>query len=214
MLNNTIYIGQAGPKGTEIGTLEVGTLVKANEAGAPVEFYLAKHDYESGLNGSGKDLIVRKNYYSSRVWDSGNVNSYAVSDIDKWFNGTYKNLLDPGLATLIGTTKFYYTPGEGNNTVSTLERSIFGLSLIELGENQPGFNTEGSILPISSLLKSGLAPAQWTRTPSTSYTYMAAGLLENGTCFSTDCRYSYGARPCFTLPSDVRVDDDLNIIVA
>ena len=37
-----------------------GTLVKMNESGAPVEFYVAQHDYESELHGAGRTLVVRK----------------------------------------------------------------------------------------------------------------------------------------------------------
>lgn len=43
-----------------LGSKAVMSTVKLKENGTLVEFYVAKHDYESGLNGSGRTLIVRK----------------------------------------------------------------------------------------------------------------------------------------------------------
>lgn len=213
------YIFSQMPKGTPLSELTEGTLVKANEVGAPVEFYLAKHDYEPGLNGDGRQLIVRKDCYDARAWDSGNINAYARSDIDSWFNSDYIGFLDPGIVSLIGTTKIRYTPGNGNTTVGTLERSVFGLSLTELGESTNYANVEGSTLPIANVLKiaylNGTAHDQWTRSPNISFSTQVWGLFPDGSVlYGANCKNACGSRPCFTLPSDARVDDDLNIIVA
>ena len=77
-----------------LGNVSVGTIVKLKENGVAKDFYVAKHDYESSLNGAGRTLVVRKDTYDDRVWDSSNVNAYASSELDSWFNGTYKGLLD------------------------------------------------------------------------------------------------------------------------
>ena len=209
--------GLPSKTGTPLSDLEEGALVKLNENGSPVEFYVAKHDYESGLNGAGRTLVVRKDTYDDRAWDSGNVNAYSSSDIDAWFNGTYKALLDPSIQTAIGTTKFYYTPGNGNNTVGTLERAIFALSLTELGQSHTYANTEGSALPIASTLRiayrNGSATTQWTRSPYTVNASVAWGLGSNGNIYYNGCTYTYGSRPAFTLPSSLSVWDD-GLIVA
>lgn len=197
---------------TTLGNKATGSIIKLKENGTLVDFYVAKHDYESGLNGSGRTLVVRKDCYDNRVWDSGNVNAYAGSDIDTWFNGTYKNMLDATIRSLIGTTKIRYTPGNGNNTVGTLERSIFALSLTELGESHSYANVEGSALPIASTLKiaylNGNANTQWTRSPYTYSTGSAWGLSSNGNIYGNICGSTYGSRPAFTLPSDLYVSDD------
>lgn len=197
---------------TTLGNKATGSIIKLKENGTLVDFYVAKHDYESGLNGSGRTLVVRKDCYDNRVWDSGNVNAYAGSDIDTWFNGTYKNMLDATIRSLIGTTKIRYTPGNGNNTVGTLERSIFALSLTELGESHSYANVEGSALPIASTLKiaylNGNANSQWTRSPYTGYTHYAWWLDSNGGIGYSYCGSTYGSRPAFTLPSDLYVSDD------
>ena len=206
-----------GPSGTPLSDYEEGALIKLNEGGSPVEFYVSKHDYESGLNRAGRTLVVRKDTYDDRVWDSGNVNAYASSDIDAWFNGTYKALLDPSIQTAIGTTKFYYTPGNGNTTVGTLERAIFALSLTELGQSHTYANTEGSALPIASTLRiayrNGSATAQWTRSIYTNSTSNAWRLDSGGSILNGSCSHSYGSRPAFTLPSSLYVSDD-GLIVA
>lgn len=194
-----------------------GTLVKLNESGSPVQFYVAAQNYESSLNGAGRTLVVRKDCYDNRVWDSGNVNAYASSDLDSWFNSTYKNMLDADIHSLIGTTKIRYTPGNGNNTVGTLERAIFALSLTELGQSHSYANTEGSALPIASTLRiayrNGSATTQWTRSPYTYYTYVAWRLYSNGGINNSGCLSSDGSRPAFTLPSSLYVSDDGAVVL-
>ncbi len=200
--------------GLLVSDLEDGTLISIPENGSPVLFYKAKSDYESNLNGAGRQLMVRKDCYDIRVWDNGNVNAYASSDLDSWFNSTYKNMLDADIRSLIGTTKIRYTPGNGNWKVGTLERAIFALSLTELGQSQSHANTEGSALPIANTLKvaylNGRATTQWTRSPSTGSTETAWWLYSDGNVSYDICSYSYGSRPCFTLPATAMVDPTPN----
>ena len=201
-----------GPVGTPLGNYTEGEIVKINEGGSPVDFYVAKHNYESSLNGAGRTLVVRKDTYDDRVWDNGNVNAYASSDLDSWFNSTYKNMLDADIRSLIGTTKIRYTPGNGNNTVGTLERAIFALSLTELGQSHSYANTEGSALPVASTLRiayrNGSATTQWTRSPYTYNTHNAWWLYFDGNIISYSCTYTDGSRPAFTLPSSLLVSSD------
>ena len=207
-----------GPSGIPLSDYAEGDLIKLNEGGSPVEFYVAKHDYESGLNGAGRTLVVRKDCYDNRPWDEGSVNAYATSDIDAWFNGTYKNLLDQDIQTAIGTTKFYYTPGNGNWTVGTLERAVFALSATELGQSASLVNVEGSALPIASTLwiayRIGSANSQWTRSPSTGDTEPAVLLTKSGDLTYGNCNGGQGSRPTFTLPSTLLFNPDTNEVVA
>ena len=197
-----------------VNNLPNGTLINIPENGSPVLFYKAKHDYESSLNGAGRTLVVRKDVYDQRQWHSSNVNAYASSTIDSWLNSTYKNLLDADIRSLIGTTKIRYTPGNGNWNVRTLERSVFLLSLTELGESHTNANTEGSALPIASTLKiaylNGKATTQWTRSPSMVNTLNAWRLNSNGNINGGPCTWTSGSRPCFTLPATAMVDPTPN----
>lgn len=203
----------------QLGQVAVGTLVKLNENGSPVEFYVAKHDYESGLNGTGRTLLVRKECYDNRVWNNVQVNTYASSALDSWLNSDYKNLLDSDFLTVIGTTKFQYTIGYGDKTLSTLERAIFQLSRTELGFTLPAdANFEGNILPIASILQkaflNGETNSQWTRTPNTFYLTAAFFVYAGGNSASTGVTGEAGSRPAFTVPSTLSVIDDGTLSLA
>lgn len=202
---------------TTLGNKSVGSIVKLKENGVLVDFYVAKHDYENGLNGSGRTLVVRKDCYDTRQWHTSNVNAYATSAIDTWLNSTYKNLLDADIRGVIGTTKIKYTPGNGNITVGTLERAIFLLSVTELGRSASYANTEGTALSIASSLQiaylNGSAVVQWTRSPYTSSTHNAYYLNTSGNVNDDFCGKTYGSRPAFTLPSTLSVSDDGSVSV-
>lgn len=202
---------------TTLGNKSVGSIVKLKENGVLVDFYVAKHDYENGLNGSGRTLVVRKDCYDTRQWHTSNVNAYATSAIDTWLNSTYKNLLDADIRGVIGTTKIKYTPGNGNTTVGTLKRAIFLLSVTELGKTASYANTEGTALSIASSLQiaylNGSAVVQWTRSSCTNCTGSAFCLLTNGNVYNDDCYNTYGSRPAFTLPSTLSVSDDGSVSV-
>lgn len=202
---------------TTLGNKSVGSIVKLKENGVLVDFYVAKHDYENGLNGSERTLVVRKDCYDTRQWHTSNVNAYATSAIDTWLNNTYKNLLDADIRGVIGTTKIKYTPGNGNTTVGTLERAIFLLSVTELGKTASYANTEGTALSIASSLQiaylNGSAVVQWTRSPRTDGTGGACCLGTGGGVYYSFCSYAYGSRPAFTLPSTLSVSDDGSVSV-
>lgn len=203
----------------QLGSKAVGSIVKLKENGKLVDFYIAKHNYESGLNGNGRTLLVRKDCYDQRQWHSSKINTYASSNIDSWLNNTYKNLLDANIRTAMGTTRIYYTPGDGNDTVTTLQRSVFLLSATELGQSRTYMNVEGTALSSTALnlLKiaklNGLAVYQWTRSPSTLNTYGAWRLSSEGTPNGEYSTASYGSRPAFTFPASLYVSDDGQIIV-
>ena len=202
---------------TTLGNKSVGSIVKLKENGVLVDFYVAKHDYENGLNGSGRTLVVRKDCYDTRQWHTSNVNAYATSAIDTWLNSTYKNLLDADIRGVIGTTKIKYTPGNGNTTVGTLERAIFLLSVTELGRSASYANTEGTALSIASSLQiaylNGSAVVQWTRSPYTNNTSNAYCMNTNGNVNNYNCSNTHGSRPAFTLPSTLSVSDDGSVSV-
>lgn len=202
---------------TTLGNKSVGSIVKLKENGVLVDFYVAKHDYENGLNGSGRTLVVRKDCYDTRQWHTSNVNAYATSAIDTWLNSTYKNLLDADIRGVIGTTKIKYTPGNGNTTVGTLERAIFLLSVTELGRSASYANTEGTALSIASSLQiaylNGSAVVQWTRSPYTGNTNYAGYLGTSGHVYDSNCSNTCGSRPAFTLPSTLSVSDDGSVSV-
>ena len=194
----------------------LGSIVKLKENGVAQEFYVAKHGYPT--SGNGRTLLVRRYIYDTRQWHTSNVNAYASCALDSWFNNTYYNLLDADIKAQIAAVAIPYTPGNGNDSVTTLSRKVFALSVTELGRTASYANTEGSALSIASTLQiaynsSGSAVVQWTRSPYTNRTDYACYLLTFGGVYYNVCTNSYGARPAFTLPSSLSVSDDGSVTV-
>ena len=194
----------------------LGSIVKLKENGVAQEFYVAKHGYPT--SGNGRTLLVRRYIYDTRQWHTSNVNAYASCALDSWFNNTYYNLLDADIKAQIAAVAIPYTPGNGNNSVTTLSRKVFALSVTELGRTASYANVEGSALPIASTLQiaynsSGSAVVQWTRSPVTYIANYACCLGTDGDVDSNDCTATYGAPPAFTLPSSVSVSDDGSVTV-
>ena len=195
-------------KGIPLNTITPGAILYLNESGSPVPFYIAKHDYESGLNGAGRTLLVRKNCYAQYKYGA-DYNTYAGSGTDVWLNNTWLKLLDADIQAAISKTKFYYTIGKGNNTVTTLQRAAFLLSTTEFGYTNSNMNTEGANLPISDKLRKatndiGTYVAQWTRSPiandSEGIYYM--WVLNDSGNPAGKVVTDYGwERPAFTLPA-------------
>ena len=208
-----------------LGSKAVGSIVKLKEDGTLVDFYVAKHDYENGLNGSGRTLLVRKDCYDTRIMaPRGGAKEYSASSLDSFLNGTYKAKLPTDIQAEIGTTEFYYT-ANSTRKVESLNRPVFQLSAAELGLGYSSqMNTEGSALPIASTLKiarhNGSACDQWTRTWNNEYTNLAwsisaAGVLngtKNDPTKGSMIDNSFGSRPAFTLPATLSVTDSGEVV--
>ena len=196
-------------KGPTLSSITPGGILMLNESGSPIPFYIAKHDYEPELNGEGRTLIVRKDCGEGKRINLRN--NYNGGNADFWNNWTWTNMLDADVMAALGSTKFYYTPGNGDNTVTVLSRKAFQLSAAELGLTLSTVNAEGTELPIASMLKiaytDGSAVFQWTRTPRTDDTTKSITITDEGYFASiksntTDfCR----CRPAFTIPGNLSV---------
>lgn len=187
-------------KGIPLNTITPGAILYLNESGSPVPFYIAKHDYESGLNGAGRTLLVRKDCYDQRAL--GDSNAFSGSLIDTWLNGTWFKLLDIGIQETAGTTKFYCFASGVDHSKQTLSRTAFILSCTELGILNFGDGTALDSAVCSKLAIAyinGTATTQWTRTPETNQDRVAF-ILDSGR-FNFAYPYSTnGSRPAFTLP--------------
>ena len=197
--------------GVPLSTTTPGEILMLNEGGSLVPFYIAKHDYESGLNGAGRTLLVRKDC-SDEVKFSDRSNTYANKNLDTWLCNTYLKRLDADIQTIVNTTTFYYTKGGSNHTVTTLQRAVFQLSLTELGKTDDGANTEGTALPIASTLQiaylNGSSINQWTRTPWNGGSTQAYYIRKDGDYAYSGCSNYIGSRPAFTLPGTLGVEQN------
>lgn len=204
--------------GKELGEYAEGDIIKLNEGGTPVEFYVAKRDYESGLNGAGRTLVVRKEGYDLRQWNSSNVNIWASCTMRTFLNIDYIALLGSDIQELMGITKYYYTPGNGNYIVTTRSDAVFLLSMTELGLSHADANVEGSALPIAATLRIAYEGSssryQWTRSPAKNSSAISWYVLSNGVIGINGygyCTAEYGSRPAFTLPATMKFDPETNL---
>lgn len=204
-------------KGIPLSTVTPGAVLNINDIrGNDIPLYVAKHDYESDLNGPGKTLVTFKFLVSYTAFgNSTSKNGYAKSELNKVM-ASYMNVLGK-ITNEIEPTKFYFTPGNGDYQVTTMSAKIFSLSLTELGYkvNTSIINEEGSELPIASMMKvgtleNGTAKGYWTRTPS-SYRdgsmedYFAAYSNIDGTGRLAMFGAKEYSRPAFTLPGALSV---------
>ena len=203
--------------GTPISELAVGTIIKINENGAPVEFYLAKHNYESGLNGAGRELLVRK-VLDYKTATSG---TYMYSPARRWCTGSYYNRFSSVVKEMIGTTTFPNWPDDTNKDPVFLLSAYEGAIDISHFWDIP---YEGTKLPIVSILQNdayssaneSLQQPNWTRSNSESanitrhyyyFEHNTSGLdgdsYKDAECF---------CRPVFTLPADAKCNSGLQLI--
>lgn len=207
--------------GTPLSDLAEGTLIKIQENGSPVEFYLAKHNYEEGLNGAGRELVVRKGNSNQIQWTQDGNLTYNGSSIDIYFNGSYLSMFSVNVQNMMGNTKFYANTYVKGNEI--LERKVFTPSMSEYGlQFDGGFDVEKDGTQISLLSTSSVRTtgnAYYTR--SFGYTTVATNqwrvnligiILSNGRHGSSYPGSSNYTRPCFTLPSTALVDSNLNLI--
>ena len=209
------------PFGKKIAELTEGTIIKINESGSLVEFYVAKHNYESALNGLGRTLVVRKDCYSTRPFTSGNGNHFPTADICTWLNETYIGLLDSSVQAVITSTTFkVWVTGI---QVTTAETKIFLLSATELGyvydpKHDKYAYVEGEKLDISDFLTpanlNGEAVRQWTRSSVPGYGASHVCVNNAGGDFgrAPNSMTTIGVRPVFALPETMEVDNDFILI--
>ena len=205
--------GSAIPKaGTPLSQLSEGTIIKILENGSPVEFYLAKHNYEPELNGEGRELVVRKDAWSTFSWNYGmNQNSYPGSKVDVELNTNYSKTLSSKVVDMISMTKFKYTVGNDSAEISTYERPVFLLAYCEVGGTYLYENNIGSLLPISQILKVTDGD-QMTRS-ATNQTRVRQVLYCNrgGGPIIMHTNEDGNVRPAFTLPNTITVDSGMNV---
>lgn len=221
--------------GTAISTLEVGTLVKVNENGAPVEYMIVNQGLPSSMYDASCDgcWLLRKDIAEKRKWDSTN-NDYQNSDIHAYLNGDWTSRYDAGILSQIKQVKIPYQNGTGSggsvaSGANGLSCKIFLLSGYEVGwttSDNSYFPRDGAKLSYFSsgtgsaannkriANYNGSATRWWLRSPNTRYTDYVWYVHSDGGCSYWSYYSTCGVRPAFILPSTARVDDNFNVISA
>ena len=197
-------------KGILLSTITPGAILYLNESGSPVPFYIAKHDYESGLNGAGRTLVVRKDCYDMRVF-SNDGEVFKESALHTWLNNTYLGFLSQTVKSEISTIRYASAIriGPSSAYAGTSSARVIQLSGTELGGIDPKMIDEGSVLPIANTLKiayrNGTKVNQWTRSIVNGNPGYVFYFTANGGMMSWYYSKVFGSRPAFTLPADTAV---------
>lgn len=173
-----------------LDTIPEGTILTLAKGNGTVRIALVKHNYESGLNGNGRNLMLQMGFESVRRWNEDKGKSYTdrndVSDnydgseLDSWVNGTWPTNFSDSIRSKMGDTAittyfttFSYDDDEHEayhyDHYKTIRRKAFVLSVAELSSsyaNTPDVPHEGSGLSnIDSLYYTILnGKFAWTRT--------------------------------------------------
>lgn len=223
------YIGIEGKiYPNSVGLLPVGSTVKINENGSPVD-YLVVHQgnpnptmYDASCDGT---WVLRKDIFSEDYWDTNGSNDYENSTIHPYLNGDFFDLFDSDIKSAIKQVKIPYREGTRSSSIASgsngLSTKIFLLSGYEVGwttsDNSylpvdgakldyflSGTTTDAKNLRIAYL--DGTVTPWWLRSPSTGSRYFifAVNVIGNlSDSVMSDSRAGYGIRPAFILPSSL-----------
>ena len=230
------FVNATPMAGTPLGELAVGTLIKIQENGAPVEYMVVNQGLPSSMYDTSCDgcWVLRKDIAENRAWDSSD-NNYKNSDIQAYLNGSWVSRYSAGVLSQIKQVKIPYVNGTGSggsvaSGANGLSCKIFLLSGYELGwttSDHSYFPRDGAKLSYfdsgtSSSANNkrianynGSATGWWLRSPNTDGTngaYSVWSVNSGGDCDYRRCSGTYGVRPALVLPSTALVDQDLNLI--
>lgn len=223
--------------GTPVSELAVGTLIKINENGAPVEYMVVNQGlpsamYDESCNGC---WVLRKDIAGLRTWDSSTSNDYKNSDIQAYLNSSWLSRYSAGVLSQIKQVKIPYWNGDGyNGSIATgangLSCKIFLLSGYEVGfstSDSSYFPRDGAKL---SYFSSGTGSAAnnkrianyngrtqtwWLRSPNIGSSRKVWDVDSDGHYDVTDLNYltyTLGVRPAFVLDPAAMVDENLNLV--
>lgn len=122
-----------------LGSKAVGSIVKLNENGTPVNYIVVHQgkpslDYDDSCDGT---WLLRQDISEKHVWDSARRNEYDKSTIHNWLNSTVLARYDEDIQTAIKQVKIPYRAGgvNGSNKIGAngLLTKIFLLSGYEVG---------------------------------------------------------------------------------
>ena len=225
----------ATPKaGTPISEQAVGTIIKINENGAPVE-YLIVHQglpaamYDESCNGC---WVLRKTVAPSRVWDSTN-NDYKNSDIQAYLNGSWTSRYEPWVMEKVRQVKIPYQDGVGNagrieSGENGLSCKLFLLGAYELGWTDrwdEGFPEDGVKLDYFTdgtsssadgkrvaVFDDGGEASWWLRSCVQRGSAGVWRVMTDGDFDGIQCNRDFGVRPAVILDPATLVDQNLNLV--
>lgn len=206
-------------RGTQLGSLAVGSIVKIKVNGAAKDFIIVHQGlpssaYDASCNGV---WVVMKGIYTTSTF--GNNNSYKGSGIHTYLNGTFYNLIDFKIRAAIKQVKIPYTSSGIQSGANGLSTKVFLLSGTEVGFSGVSYmNNEGAKLSYFNsaskrvVYNGSSAAVWWLRSPGTNSSLGVWSVKSDGFNDRWNCNYTHGVRPCIILPKTALTDDNNNVI--
>lgn len=204
-----------------LSQVAVGTVVKLNESGSPVNYIVVNQGipsnsplYDASCNGT---WLLRQEIHSYQVWDADLYNNYANSDIHVWLNHTFLALLDSKIQDAIKSVKIPYNTGEysSNKTgANGLSCKAFLLGGYEVGFiMSTSFQIPTDCAKLSYFLEGESTNARQRRTaefeneyaswglrsPVTNYSSQLCEVTSRGEGDNSNVSWETGIRPCFIM---------------
>ena len=235
------YIGvdtKVYSKTVAVGDLAVGSTVKINENGTPVDYIIVHQGnpdtsmYDASCNGTWLlRKTLRVSASDSNVTNWGNVATYNYSNPHTYLNGTFMSYLDSSLQNSIKNVKIPYKNASGAPSSSNISKGSNGLSVkafllswAEVGKYASDFTStynnypDGAVLDYfkgSNVTTNRLAAADNSSSNTNWWlrsAYYASAVFyvsSYGIIGSDSYTATLGIRPCFIVPFDLSVTNGI-----
>lgn len=221
-----------------LGSVAVGSIVKLNESGSPVEYLVVQQGkpgsmYDDSCDGT---WLLRKDIAEKRAWNSLNNNILEGSSLQSYLNSSWPSRYDADIQNAIKQVKVPYRQGGGaHGTDQTgsngLSCKVFLLSGYEVGFTTSDIGyipTDGAKLSyfldgtgssarqkrVASLAGFGDS-TWWLRSPYDNNTTDVIYINSTGSDAHMDANFvNIGVRPAMVLPATLFVLDDGTVSTA
>ena len=121
---------------TSLGDLAEGTIVPMLERGSKVNYIVAKHNYQSDVNGGGHTMLIRAGVLGSYKWENSNSSSHELPEYAKYdtdsqipdvLESYYQSAFDELTLAACKPVRIKYSPN-GSTVTSTKSHRFFILS--------------------------------------------------------------------------------------
>lgn len=227
------FISATPCAGVDVNTLPVGTIIKINENGAPVEYLIVNQGLPSSMYDASCDgcWVLRKDIAEKMEFGPGN--DYKNSNIHSYLNGNWLTRYSAGVLSQIKQVKIPYMNGTGSdgsvasgaNGLSCKSFLLGGYDLgwtsFEAGGTLPNDGVKLSYFDygeIGSANKkrianyNGSADCWWLRDPTISNHNGIYCVEQDGSWKSWNWSSNYGVRPALVLDNTTLISQDLTVV--
>lgn len=222
--------------GTPLSEFAVGSVVKMNVNSVAKDFIVVHQGKPSSIYSTTFDngtILLMKDIYESRRWDSSDVNNYENSTIHSYLNNGFLGLFDANIQSVIKQVKIPYRQGSGTNQVVTSGENGLSCKIFLLSCEEVGFtSSDAPFLPINEGAKlnyfesgtgtsaknkriaklNGSDTTWWLRSPYCRNSKKVYTVIYSGEADNSFPSSPMGVRPALVLPSDTTVDDTGRVV--